>query len=254
MFVALPPGTLLEASPTQIVGVMRSLNTPSISFGGGRKVPSRAYVVGLRHEDQTLTLYICLVPRQGGASFVFRADPEFLMRAQYPRAELQALEMVKRYGFAMERIELDVLSEGHRDTLLREMPLRMSDIGSLAGQIADLLASDQPPLESEDDSVELLAQAMSEVFNEQSKVRPLTEEHNPPPLPDVPEETVLLLMNPSALKDAADALMPPVAPSSFEMVAASMDALSPSSHSKTSERSDEVHPMAKKLSDLLVLF
>jgi hypothetical protein len=151
MFHAMPAGSLIEARPEQIVGLMRSLNTPSISFGGGRKTPSRAHILGVRFEGGALGIYICLSPLEGRARYLFCGEPEQVEAAQYPQVEALALELVKRYGFTMERLEFGALAEEHRAALLQEVPLRWSDISALVGELASLLAAgleEDGPLEA----------------------------------------------------------------------------------------------------------
>jgi hypothetical protein len=151
MFHAMPAGSLIEARPEQIVGLMRSLNTPSISFGGGRKTPSRAHILGVRFEGGGLAIYICLSPLEGRARYLFCGEPEQVEAGQYPQVEALALELVKRYGFTMERLEFGALAEEHRAALLQELPLRWSDISALVGELASLLAAgleEDGPLEA----------------------------------------------------------------------------------------------------------
>jgi hypothetical protein len=203
MFRALPAGTLVEASPDQLVGVMRSINTPLVSFGGGRKTPSRAYILGVGHRDQVRSLYIALTPQQGTAAYLFCTEPERLDAARYPEAEHLALELVKRYGFQMERLEFAALPQEQRNLLLQEMPLRWTDVDDFVGELASLLAI------SADESSPL-ADALDEVLAAQSKERFLTEEMPAPPMPPEPEEDVILLDTPSMASG-----MPPAAPPSL---------------------------------------
>lgn len=202
MFRALPAGSLVEASPEQLVGVMRSTNTPLVSFGGGHKTPSRAYILGVAHHEQARSLYIALTPHQGTSAYLFCTEPENIKASAYPEAEQLALEMVRRYGFQMERLEFAALPEAQQRTLLQEMPLRWTEVDDFVGELASLLAM------SGDEGSSPLAEALDEVLEAQTKARYLTEERPMPPSP--PEEEVILLA-----PEDSPSMMPPAAPPSL---------------------------------------
>ncbi len=123
MFQALPQGSRIEVVPNHIVGLHRSLNSPVIALGGGAPVQCRAHILGAYNAHGTYTLFVVLSPPGRSQPLLFRSEPVSIPIAEYRNSELSALELVKRYGFVMERIDLSALSEGDRARLMRELPL-----------------------------------------------------------------------------------------------------------------------------------
>lgn len=142
MFRALPAGSVIEATSDRIVGLMRSLNCPAVSFGGGRKVQSRAYIVGVHNVEDDYTLYVALSPRDEDVSFLFCCDPLHISPNRYNMMEQAAMDLVKRYGFAMERIELADLSPPRQQRFLDELPLLEPEPSSVSSDLARILAGD----------------------------------------------------------------------------------------------------------------
>jgi hypothetical protein len=139
MFRALAAGSVIEATPEQVVVLMRSVNFAAVSFGGSRKLPSRAYVLGVRHHD-LLSLYIALRPHEGEATFLFSSDPPTLQPTQYPRVEQAAQELLRRYGFSMERLAVSEMHPQQLARLLGELPLRRLERAPLERELTELLA------------------------------------------------------------------------------------------------------------------
>lgn len=123
MFRALPAGSVIEASPSRIVGLQRSMNTPAVALGGAGPVPSRAHVVGVYNKDGGYTLYVVLTPSDARTMAVFCSDPEHITLSNYRGMEQAALELVERHGFVMERVDVANLNPADRARVLRELPL-----------------------------------------------------------------------------------------------------------------------------------
>ncbi len=123
MFRALPAGSVIEASPSRIVGLQRSMNTPAVALGGAGPVPSRAHVVGVYNKDGGYTLYVVLTPSDARGMAVFCSDPEHITLSNYRGMEQAALELVERHGFVMERVDVANLNPADRARVLRELPL-----------------------------------------------------------------------------------------------------------------------------------
>lgn len=123
MFRALPTGSVIEASPSRIVGLQRSMNTPAVALGGAGPVPSRAHVVGVYNKDGGYTLFVVLTPSDARGMAVFCSDPEHITLSNYRGMEQAALELVERHGFVMERVDIANLNPADRARVLRELPL-----------------------------------------------------------------------------------------------------------------------------------
>ncbi len=129
MFQALTPGSTIPAKAEQIVGLHRSLNTPTLTLGGGAAVPCRAYIVGLSIDGGLYSLYVALCPMGHSNALLFRCDPVKIPISQYRDVEKSALALVKRHSFVTERVDMGALSPGDKHLLLQELPLTPPAMG-----------------------------------------------------------------------------------------------------------------------------
>lgn len=126
MFQALSAESVIPAQAQHIVGLHRSLNTPTLLITGGEASPCVSYIVGVANPDGTYALYVTLKPVDRPQSLLFRSSPSSIPVAQYRSVEQAALVLVERYGFQMERVELGQLSLQARLQHLQDLPLSSS--------------------------------------------------------------------------------------------------------------------------------
>lgn len=123
MFQALSAESVIPAQAQHVVGLHRSLNTPTLLIAGGEPSPCVSTIVGVANPDGTYSLYVALKPVARTQSLLFRSSPSSIPVTQYRSVEQAALVLVERYGFQMERVELGQLSLQARLEHMRGLPL-----------------------------------------------------------------------------------------------------------------------------------
>ena len=126
MFRALAKGSLIEATAHNIVSIHRSLNNPDVSLEGGEPDPCRAHVLGVYNLSGDYSLYVILTSVARSCASIFQSSQMGIPISGYRTEEDEALELVRRHGFVMERIELSNISDEDRGRLTAELPLRLS--------------------------------------------------------------------------------------------------------------------------------
>ncbi|RME27076.1 MAG: hypothetical protein D6806_05180 [Deltaproteobacteria bacterium] len=142
----------LPVHPEQLVAVIESVNTPMVAAEGRPLEPTKAYILGVRNQDGTFSIYIYLHLQQSNQCLIYLHQPPAVTLENYQNTELEALQFVESMGFIVDNLNYAALSQEQRQDVLARLPVFTENLAAFTGAEG---AGQQQPEDSQEQILEL---------------------------------------------------------------------------------------------------
>ena len=122
----------LPVHPDQLVAVIESVNTPMVAAEGRPLEATKAYILGVRNQDGTFSIYIYLHLQQSHQCLIYLHQPPAVTLENYQNTELEALQFVESMGFIVDNLNYAALDVQQKQQVLSRLPVFTEDLAALA--------------------------------------------------------------------------------------------------------------------------
>jgi hypothetical protein len=122
----------IQVGRENIVAIIESINSPMVAAANKPLEPAKAFILGLRNQSGSFSIYIYLHLLQSKECLIYLHDPPEIPMESYHDTELEALQFVESMGFMVDNVNFRNLSPDQQVALMEQLPMFTEDLEEFA--------------------------------------------------------------------------------------------------------------------------